>query len=42
MAGFTQLEANPVKRLKMVAGLRIEQNSLDNGTDKMSRFSEQE
>ena len=29
LAGFTQLEANPVQRLKLVAGLRVEQNSLD-------------
>lgn len=34
IAGFTQLEANPVPGLKMVAGLRIEQNSLDGKPDK--------
>ncbi|MEI6047255.1 MAG: TonB-dependent receptor [Bacteroidota bacterium] len=35
-AVFTQLEANPVPRLKMVAGLRVEQNSLDNKNDKIT------
>jgi iron complex outermembrane receptor protein len=35
IAGFTQLEANPVPRLKMVAGLRVEQNSLDGERDKI-------
>ena len=34
LAGFTQLEANPVPRLKMVAGVRVEQNSLDGEPDK--------
>ena len=34
IAGFTQLEANPVPRLKLVAGLRVEQNSLDGERDK--------
>jgi outer membrane cobalamin receptor len=33
-AGFTQLEANPFQKLKMVAGLRMEQNSLDGKHDK--------
>ncbi len=32
---FTQLEVQPVPRLKMVAGLRVEQNSLDNKSDKI-------
>jgi outer membrane cobalamin receptor len=35
VAGFTQIEANPVTRLKMVAGLRLEQNSLDGINDKI-------
>jgi iron complex outermembrane receptor protein len=35
MAGFTQLEANPVPRLKLVAGLRVEQNKLDGESDKI-------
>jgi len=34
IAGFIQLEANPIPRLKMVAGLRVEQNSLDRERDK--------
>jgi outer membrane cobalamin receptor len=34
VAGFTQLEANPVPRLKLIAGLRVEQNSLDGEKDK--------
>lgn len=34
-ASFTQMEANPVPRLKMVAGLRIELNSLDGKPDKI-------
>jgi iron complex outermembrane receptor protein len=34
IAGFTQLEANPVPRLKLVAGLRVEQNELDGKKDK--------
>ncbi len=34
IAGFLQLEANPVSRLNMVAGLRLEQNSLDSEHDK--------
>ena len=35
LAGFTQLEVSPVPRLKLVAGLRVEQNILDNVTDKI-------
>jgi outer membrane receptor protein involved in Fe transport len=35
LAGFMQMEASPSPRLKMVAGLRIEQNSLDNERDKI-------
>ena len=35
LAGFTQLEANPVPRLKLVAGLRVEQNKLDEERDKI-------
>ncbi|MDO9339098.1 MAG: TonB-dependent receptor [Bacteroidales bacterium] len=35
LAGFAQLEANPVPRLKLVAGLRVEQNSLDGERDKI-------
>jgi outer membrane cobalamin receptor len=34
-AGFAQLETTPVHRLKMVAGWRIEQNSLDSKNDKI-------
>ena len=34
-AGFSQLEINPVQRLKLVAGLRVEQNSLDNNNDRI-------
>ena len=34
-AVFTQLEANPIPRLKLVAGLRVEQNSLDRENDKI-------
>jgi outer membrane cobalamin receptor len=36
IAGFSQLEANPFPRLKIVAGLRVEQNSLDNVKDKIA------
>jgi iron complex outermembrane receptor protein len=32
---FTQIEASPVKRLKLVAGVRLEQNSLDGDNDKI-------
>jgi outer membrane cobalamin receptor len=35
LAGFTQLEATPFPRLKVVAGLRVEQNSLDRIHDKI-------
>jgi len=35
IAGFTQVELNPLPRLKLVAGVRIEQNSLDNIKDKV-------
>jgi outer membrane cobalamin receptor len=35
IAGFTQLELNPLRRVKLVAGVRIEQNSLDNIKDKV-------
>jgi outer membrane cobalamin receptor len=35
IAGFAQLEAMPVPRLKMVAGLRIEQNILNGESDKI-------
>jgi iron complex outermembrane receptor protein len=35
LAGFTQLELNPVPKLKMSAGLRVEQNSLDMIRDKI-------
>lgn len=34
VAVFTQFEVNPLPRLKMVAGLRIEQNSLDRKRDR--------
>ncbi len=36
LAGFTQLEVNPFPGLKMVAGLRVEQNSLDEVFDKIT------
>lgn len=35
IAGFTQLEVSPFARLKLVAGLRVEQNSLDEKRDKV-------
>ena len=35
LAVFTQFEANPVKRLKIIAGVRVEQNSLDKIYDKI-------
>jgi outer membrane cobalamin receptor len=35
IAGYTQLEVNPFARLKLVAGLRVEQNSLDETSDKI-------
>ena len=34
-AGFSQLEVQPVNRLKMVAGIRVEHNSLDGKADKI-------
>lgn len=36
IAGFTQLEVTPVKRLKAVAGVRVEQYSLDGDKDKIT------
>ncbi len=35
IAGFLQMEADPVPRMKMVAGLRLEQNSLDGEHDRI-------
>ena len=35
LAGFTQFEFKPVSRLKFVAGVRVEQNSLDTVHDKI-------
>ena len=35
IAGFTQLEIRPFSRLKAVAGIRLEQNSLDKINDKV-------
>jgi outer membrane cobalamin receptor len=35
IAAFTQIELNPLPRLKLVAGARIEQNSLDETKDKV-------
>ena len=35
LAGFTQLEVNPIPKLKLVAGLRVEQNKLDGTSDKI-------
>jgi outer membrane receptor protein involved in Fe transport len=35
LAGFTQLELRPVEKLKLVAGIRIEQNSLDTVHDRI-------
>ena len=35
IAGFTQLELNPLQKIKLVAGIRVEQNSLDNIRDKV-------
>ena len=35
MAGFAQLEARPVSRLKIIGGVRVEQNILDGGRDKL-------
>jgi iron complex outermembrane receptor protein len=35
LAGFTQFEAAPVKRVKLVAGVRVEQNRLDGKNDRI-------
>lgn len=35
LAGFAQLEVQPVNKLRMVAGVRLEQNSLDDVNDKI-------
>ena len=35
LAGFTQLDVRPVAKLKVIAGVRIEQNSLDAFRDKI-------
>lgn len=35
LAGFTQLEVNPVPTLKVIGGMRVEQNSLDKIKDKV-------
>jgi iron complex outermembrane receptor protein len=35
MAGFTQMEAKPFQKVTLIAGLRIEQNRLDNNKDKI-------
>jgi outer membrane receptor protein involved in Fe transport len=35
VAGFAQMEASPVPRLKLVAGVRLEQNFLDGEPDKI-------
>jgi outer membrane cobalamin receptor len=35
IAGFAQIEATPVQRLKLVGGLRLEQNYLDGKSDKI-------
>ena len=35
IAGFTQVELNPLPRIKLVAGVRVEQNSLDEIRDKV-------
>jgi outer membrane cobalamin receptor len=35
IAGFTQVELNPLPRIKLVAGLRVEQNTLDETSDKI-------
>lgn len=36
MAGFVQLEATPLPRLKLVAGVRVEQNKTDSKNDKIT------
>jgi iron complex outermembrane receptor protein len=35
LAGFSQLEASPLRRLKVVAGIRVENNSLDGVNDRI-------
>jgi outer membrane cobalamin receptor len=35
LAGFAQIEANPVQALKLVAGVRLEQNALDSEMDEL-------
>ena len=35
IAGFAQVDYRPVNRLKMIAGLRVEQNFLDNDPDRL-------
>jgi outer membrane cobalamin receptor len=35
LAGFTQVELNPLPRVKLVAGVRVEQYSLDSSPDKL-------
>jgi iron complex outermembrane receptor protein len=35
LAGFSQIEASPARKLKMVAGVRIEHNNLDGVNDKV-------
>jgi iron complex outermembrane receptor protein len=35
IAAFTQLELSPLPRVKLVAGVRVEQNSLDDTSDKI-------
>jgi outer membrane cobalamin receptor len=35
IAGFTQVELNPLPKVKLVAGVRVEQNSLDSNLDKL-------
>jgi iron complex outermembrane receptor protein len=34
LAGYSQLEANPVKRVRLVAGIRIEHNAMDGISDR--------
>ena len=35
LAAFSQVEANPARKLKLVAGVRVEHNSLDGMNDKI-------
>ncbi|HUX94285.1 MAG TPA: TonB-dependent receptor plug domain-containing protein [Bacteroidales bacterium] len=35
IAGFSQIEANPTQKLKLVAGIRLEQNYLDKKNDRI-------